>query len=63
MYIMQHTAIKNVIPKNDVTNNNIPVKLDIELIASLLVLIDLSTLFFTFSNAKASFLCFKSNPN
>ncbi len=57
MYIMQHTAIKNVIPKNDVTNNNIPVKLDIELIASLLVLIDLSTLFFTFSNAKASFLC------
>lgn len=55
MYIIQHTAIKNVIPKNDVTNNNIPVKLDIELIASLLVSIDLSTLFFAFSNAKASF--------
>lgn len=59
MYIMQHTAIKNVIPKNDVTNNNIPVKLDIELIASLLVSIDLSTLFFAFSNAKASFFMFQ----
>ncbi len=55
MYIMQHTAIKNVIPKNDVTNNNIPVKLDIELIASLLVSIDLSTLFSLFLMLKHLF--------
>ncbi len=48
MYIMQHTAIKNVIPKNDVTNNNIPVKLDIELIASLLVSIDFINFIFRF---------------
>ncbi len=53
MYIMQHTAIKNVIPKNQ--DNNIPVKLDIELIASLLVSIDLSTLFFAFLMLKHSF--------
>lgn len=54
--MMQQTAIKNVIPKNDVTNNRIPVKLDIELAASLLVSIDLSTLFFGFSKASASFM-------
>ena len=48
MYMIQHTAIRKLIPKNEVTNNNIPVKLDIELMASLLVSIDLSTLFVAF---------------
>ena len=47
MYMIQHTAIRKLIPKNEVTNNNIPVKLDIELMASL-VSIDLSTLFVAF---------------
>lgn len=41
--MIQPAAIKNVIPKNDVTNNNTPVKLEISLAASLLVSIFLST--------------------